>query len=428
MIRIVRAAAQDITLERLFRSLKYRDYRLLWVGQACHAGALWIEMVARPWLVLEITDGDAAMVGVMVAIRALPSLFFGLIGGVLSDRFNRKYVLLSAKGSAFTISTLFVAVLMAGWMELWIIFLFAFLRGSVMAFDQPARQSLVSQVVPMEIITNSVALMSSTQSVMRIVGVLASGLVIELLGFTYAFALVAVIYSGAVVSTSLLRVHGLQHRRILQPMSLTTVWNELVEGVKFGFSTPAIRGIIVMSLVFYAFAMSYMQVFIPLIAWQEIGLGARGVSYLAASTGIGALFATFAIAATYPKRLGLILILALIGMGIALIAYSSSALLPGWTGIVVPVLLIGIVGVGQTGYFSLSNATLLTAAPPEIRGRMVSLTSLDRSMAAVGGALGGVLAGLVGAIAAQSIYGAIVILAGIGFFVLGDGIRNYRTP
>ena len=115
-------------------------------------------------------------------------------------------------------------------------------------------------------------------------------------------------------------------------------------------------------------------------------------------------------------------------MGIALIAYSSSALLPGWAGIAVPVFLIGIVGVGQTGYFSLSNATLLTAAPPEIRGRMVSLTSLDRSMAAVGGALGGVLAGLVGAIAAQSIYGAIVILAGIGFFVLGDGIRNYRTP
>ena len=173
MIRVVRAAAQDITLERLFRSLKYRDYRLLWVGQACHAGALWIEMVARPWLVLEITDGDAAMVGVMVAIRALPSLFFGLIAGVLSDRFNRKYVLLSAKGSAFTISILFVAVLMAGWMELWIIFLFAFLRGSVMAFDQPARQSLVSQVVPMEIITNSVALMSSTQSVMRILGVLS---------------------------------------------------------------------------------------------------------------------------------------------------------------------------------------------------------------------------------------------------------------
>ena len=73
-----------------------------------------------------------------------------------------------------------------------------------MAFDQPARQSLVSQVVPVTIITNSVALMSSTQSVMRIVGVLASGLVIELLGFTYAFGLVAFIYSGAVIATALI--------------------------------------------------------------------------------------------------------------------------------------------------------------------------------------------------------------------------------
>ena len=130
----------------------------------------------------------------------------------------------------------------------------------------------------------------------------------------------------------------------------------------------------------------------------------------------------------YPKRLGIILILSLIGMGIALIAYSASALLPGNLGLVTPIILIGLVGVGQTGYFSISNATLLTASPPELRGRMVSLTSLDRSMSAVGGAMGGVLAGLLGAIAAQGLYGAIVIVAGLIFLIKSKGLRQYVAP
>ncbi|MEE2875613.1 MAG: MFS transporter [Chloroflexota bacterium] len=428
MIRSLNQAMRDITLERMFQSLKYRDFRLLWLGQGAHAAALWIEMVARPWLVLEITDGDATMVGLMVATRAAPSLLFGLFAGVLSDRLNRKYLLLAAKSSAFVISLAFVVLLALGYMELWVIFMFTFLRGTAMAFDQPARQSLVSQVVPVTIITNSVALMSSTQSVMRIAGVLVSGLVIELLGFTYAFGLVAFIYSGAVIATALIKADTANKSNKRTAVSPGAIMTELAEGLRYGFQNPTIRGIVVMSLIFYAFAMSYMQVFIPLIAWQQLDLGARGVSYLAAATGIGALFATFSIAAMYPKRLGIILILSLIGMGFALIAYSASALLPGNLGLIMPIILIGLVGIGQTGYFSISNATLLTAAPPEFRGRMVSLTSLDRSMSAVGGAMGGVLAGLFGAIAAQGLYGAIVIVAGLIFLVKSKGLRQYVAP
>ena len=428
MIRILNQAMRDITLERMFQSLKYRDFRLLWLGQGAHAAALWIEMVARPWLVLEITDGDATMVGLMVATRAAPSLLFGLFAGVLSDRLNRKHLLLAAKSSAFVISLAFVVLLALGYMELWVIFMFTFLRGTAMAFDQPARQSLVSQVVPVTIITNSVALMSSTQSVMRIAGVLVSGLVIELLGFTYAFGLVAFIYSGAVIATALIKAETANKSNKRTASSPRAIMTELAEGLRYGFQNPTIRGIVVMSLIFYAFAMSYMQVFIPLIAWQQFDLGARGVSYLAAATGIGALFATFSIAAMYPKRLGIILILSLIGMGFALIAYSASALLPGNLGLIMPIILIGLVGIGQTGYFSISNATLLTAAPPEFRGRMVSLTSLDRSMSAVGGAMGGVLAGLFGAIAAQGLYGAIVIVAGLIFLVKSKGLRQYVAP
>ena len=110
MIRSLNQVIRDITFERMFESLKYRDFRLLWLGQSAHAAALWIEMVARPWLILEITNGDATMVGLMVATRAAPSLLFGLFAGVMSDRFNRKHLLLAAKSSAFVISLAFVVL------------------------------------------------------------------------------------------------------------------------------------------------------------------------------------------------------------------------------------------------------------------------------------------------------------------------------
>ncbi|MEX1022256.1 MAG: MFS transporter [Dehalococcoidia bacterium] len=406
-----------------FASLRYRDYRLLWFGQASHAAALWMEQIARPWLVLNITNESAAHVGGVVAMRTLPQMFFGVWAGVLADQFDRKTILLATKVGVLTLNVVFVTLLVTGLMELWMIYVASFIRGSFMAFDQPARQSMIASIVPREILTNAVALMSSTQNVMRMVGVLASGAVIATLGIEGAFIAVTVVYTGAVVSTALLRVPT--NRIAGSTMSFGGMTESLKEGLRYAIGVPVIRSVLLMSLLFFVFGQSYLQVFAPLFARTTLDIGAIGFSLLIATSTIGALTGTMFIASRYPKRLGLILPVSVTLMGVALVVFSLTTYLPGALGLVVPFLVIPFVGAMQTVYFSLSNAAMLAAAPEHMRGRVVSLLSLDRAFVSAGASLGGLLAAAQGVQVAQIVYGATLAILGLVVLMTAKNLRAY---
>ena len=158
------------TRKGAFAALAYRDYLLLWLGQATHALALWMENIARPLLVLEMSDNDAAQLGAVIAVRTVPTLVLGLWAGVVADWFDRQKVLLITKVASFLTSAAFALLLVSGHMELWHIYVLVFLRGSVQAFDQPARSSLIPSIVPARMVTSAMALLSSTQNLMRIFG------------------------------------------------------------------------------------------------------------------------------------------------------------------------------------------------------------------------------------------------------------------
>ncbi len=408
----------------LLYSLTYRNFRLLWLGQASHASALWMEQIARPWLVLIMTGDNAAHVGGVVAMRTLPMLFLGVWAGVIADRFDRRTVLISTKVGVFILSIVFAAILVSGRMELWMVYAAAFLRGSFMAFDQPARQSLIASIVPSHALTNAVALMSSTQNVMRLVGVMGSGLVIATLGIEGAFIAIAVIYIGAVVSSWMLDVPShLLDRKNEEP---TTMFQSLVEGIKYAATQPAILGVLAMSLFFFSFGMSWMQVFASLFARTVFETEAVGFSALVAISSLGAIAGTLLIASRYPKRLGLILPGSAVLMGGVLALFSAASYLPGTPGIVIPFLLVPLVGLAQTAYHSLSNALLLSATPVELRGRVISLLSLDRAMMSAGAAAGGFLAAAAGVQIAQITYGLLLVLTGVIVLFAAPGLRKFR--
>jgi MFS family permease len=404
-------------------SLSFPNFRLLWIGHASHAGALWMEQIARPWLVLLMTGDNAAHVGGVVAMRTLPQLLFGLWAGVVADRFDRRLVLLGTKIFVLTLTIVFTLILLTGRMELWMVYAFSFLRGSSMAFDQPARQSLIGSFVPADALTNAVALMSSTQNVMRLIGVIASGAVITFLGIEGAFILITLIYVPAVISTWRLQVEPTRNGR-----PRTSMMASLVEGLRYAVTQPAILGVMVLSFFFFAFGMSWMQVFAPLFARTVFEIEAIGLSFLVAIATLGALFATYLIASRYPKRLGLILPGTTVVMGAMLALFAAASYLPGNAGLVVPLLMLPVVGMTQVTYNSLSNALLLSAAPPELRGRVISLISLDRAMMSAGAALGGLLAATAGVQVAQIAYGLVLLAAGVAVLFLAPSRRTYRAP
>jgi len=421
------AAAEELRLASsgLFGSLRYRNLRLLWIGQTGHAAALWMEQIARPWLVLNLTDDNAAHVGGVVSMRVIPQLLFGVWAGVIADRVDRKALLFSTKAGVFILNVSFALLLVMGWIELWHIYVASFIRGIFMSFDQPARQSLIADSVPAPLLTNAIALMSSTQNFMRIFGVMASGILLFLFDVTGTFVIIAAVYFVTVVATYLIDVPPKKRER---SGGVASLGQDLWEGVRYAASQPAIRGVLLLSLVFYATAMMWMQLFAPLFARTVMDIGELGFSSLVAVGGGGSLLATLWLAARRPTRPGWLVTGSITLLGLSLMGFAVAPSAPGVAGFLLPFAALFLVGIFHGGFMPLTQTILLTATPEHLRGRIISLVSLDRAMTTLGALIGGFMSEWIGIQTAQFIYGAVTLVAGFAIFTFARGLRSYRIP
>lgn len=406
----------------IFSSLHYRNLRLLWIGQTGHAAALWMEQIARPWLVLDLTDDNAAHVGGVVSMRVIPQLLFGVWAGVIADRVDRRVLLFATKAGVFILNVSFALLLVMGWIELWHVYVASFIRGIFMSFDQPARQSLIADSVPAPLLTNAVALMSSTQNFMRIFGVMASGVLLFLLGVTGTFVTIAAVYFVTVVATYLIDVPARKRQRS------SSLSKDLWEGVRYAASQPAIRGVLLLSLVFYATAMMWMQLFAPLFARTVMDIGELGFSSLVAVGGGGSLLASLYLAARRPDRPGWLVTGSITLLGLSLMAFAVAPSAPGAAGFLLPFAALFFVGIFHGGFMPLTQTILLTATPEHLRGRIISLVSLDRAMTTLGALIGGFMSEWIGIQTAQFIYGVVTLAAGFAIFTFARGLRSYRIP
>jgi predicted MFS family arabinose efflux permease len=294
-----------------------------------------------------------------------------------------------------------------------------------MAFDQPARQSMIPSIVPVDRVINAMALMSATQNMMRIVGVSLGGFVYAVFGAGGAFGTIAAIYVGAVVFTWLLDVPT--HDRP-ESTGLVAMGRGLVEGVRFALSHAAVRGVLILSLIYFTFGMSYMQVFLPLFADRVLEIGSGGFGLMGSATGVGALIAAIGIARRQPTQLGAILPILVTCFGAVMVAFSLSTYLSRPAGLLVPFALILLAGALQTSFFSLSRSLMLQASPEHMRGRVLSLLSLDRAFMTGGAAAAGVLAAAVGVQLAQIAYGAICLVCGAAVLAFATRSRTEKAP
>ncbi len=411
----------------VFASLRLRNFRLLWAGQVSHTGALWAEQIARPVLVYELTE-SAAHLGGVVAMRTLPQLALGIVAGVIADRFDRRRVLIANKIGAFVIGVAFAALLLSGHLELWHIYAASFMRGVLMAFDQPARNSLIANVVPPTWLMNAVALMATTQSSMRVIGATAAGVMLALVGTGGTFVLVPIVYIGSVAATMAMRTPA--QTRLPGGHGVSAFGADLMEGLRFAAHHRAIRMTLLLSLIFFTFGVPYLQVFAPLFALEVLEIGNLGVGILLAVSGLGALAGALAIASRSSRRVGLLLPLLLAAMGVALVIFAVSSSLPGMWGrpwLLIPLAAMAVVGMLQTVYFTFVQTMLLDAAPDELRARVISLVSLDRATATAGAAAGGLLADVAGTQVAQASYGVLLVIGGGATLLLARDFLSYRV-
>lgn len=401
-----------------FASLAYRDFRYLWLGQVSHAVALWLEQTARPLLILALT-GSPVHLGMVILARTIPAVLFGLVAGVLVDNFNRRFILVSTKVFVLVLSTVFAALVVTDTIEIWHIYLFSFLRGSSMAFDQPARRAMIPSMVPTHLVVNALALSTGSVTAMRIIGAAGAGLLIGFFGIASPFVAIVFVYISAVVFTWLLRTPD--HARSGY-QGMRQIGEDLIEGFRFAWRIPAVRAVLAISLGYFTFGMAFMQVFAPLFAKQILGIGETGFGLMISTMGVGGLLGALVLASTSPRKRRGALMIGMLGVfGVLLILFSAVSYLQS---VALAFVVVIFLGVGQSLFLPLTNAILMEAAPENMRGRMMSLLSLDRAMMAFGGAIAGFLAAGVGTQIALIIFGVGCILTTILMLTTSPTLRR----
>ena len=426
-------------LPAALHSLAYRNYLLLVIGQISNSLAQWMDMVARPILVIAIT-GSAVQLGLVTLVRGVPMMFLGPVAGILADRMDRRILMLIAKVLNLVVCVGFAAIIIAGQMQLWHVYVTAILRSLLAAFDQPARQALLPSLVPPRLLANAVALNMGSMQVTRIISASVAGLVIAFWALAFGFddsdarafggvyLAVAIVSIIAVVATYVMQVP--QGGRVERTGDSWVT--SFVQGIRFAWNSPVIFGILILLAVQSAFGMPYLQVFVPWLAIKVMDLGAAGAGLLIAASGVGALAGAVVVAAIGHRlrRRGLIIIVGLTLYGVAIAALGLTSTLPlvavmGLTLPVLPLAMIVLVGIGQTAIMSMKNIVLLENTPNELRGRVMSFQSLDRGFTTVGGGLGGFAIAVIGGPFGLALFGALCAFGAILVGVLSPGLRKH---
>ncbi|HXF52153.1 MAG TPA: MFS transporter [Dehalococcoidia bacterium] len=382
---IAEAAPRATRLPATFSSLRYRDYRFLWLGQLGHSASLWMEQIVRPVLILQLTD-SALMVGLVVAARMTPMLLFGLLAGVAADRFDRKRILLTTQSVTMSIHFLMAFLVLSDAIQPWHVFVTTFVSGTSMAFNQPARQSLIPKLVPKEALLNAVALNTAGLNTMRVLGPSVAG-VLLLSGVGPVYLLNGALIGAVMAVTVAMRV-PFEPRA---PETQASWLGDLKESFAFLGKNSAVLSVVGPALILFVFGFPYQSVFVPLFAKKVLDLGDSGVGALVACTGAGAIIGSLVMASqTELRRRGMLLLAFLALFSAGLLVFSRSSILA------LSVVALMATASMSTSYMALTNSLLLELSPPELHGRVMSLMSLDRGLVPLGATIAGALASTLG--------------------------------
>jgi MFS family permease len=342
-----------------FRSMSVRNYRLYFAGQLISTTGTWMQSIAQAWLVLQITGSGVAL-GLTVALQFLPVLLVGAWGGLVADRVDKRRLLVGTQAAAGVLALVLGTVTALGVVQLWMIYVLALGLGAVNALDNPARRAFVVEMVGAEHVSNAVSLSSAMFMAARVIGPAISGLVIAGFGVSWCFFANGVSYSAAVIAFLAMRENEFFS---VEPVPKRK--GQLREGLRYAWSTPALRLVLVLTAVIGTLAFNF-QVVLPLLAKQTFSGGADtlGVLYASMSIGsvIGALVSAHEVRATQRFVLG-----AALAFGAALVA---AALAPTFGFELLVLVPVGAAGIAFT---AMANGVLQTETAPEMRGRVAAL-------------------------------------------------------
>jgi len=343
-------------------SLSHRNYRLFFFGQLVSQAGTWMQTVSQSFLVLGLTHSGTQL-GLTTAARFLPVLLFGQVGGLFADRADKRRVLYVTQASAGLLAAAFAMLTGTHEMRLWTVYVLAVALGFVNVFDNPARQSFISELVPPDDLPNAVTLNSVSMNIARVFGAALGGVVAAVLGLALCFGLNAVSFAAVLASLAAMRAAGLFPAR-----RVTREPGQIMQGLRYVRGTPELLIPLVMIAVIGALAWEF-PVSLPLMASKVFGGGAAAYGVMASVMGVGAV-AGGLVAAGRGRPRASALCLSAIGWGIAILLAAVAPTMP------LELAALVFVGYGSITFNSMAKTVLQLAAKPTMRGRVMALWGL----------------------------------------------------
>jgi MFS family permease len=388
----------------VLRALRHRNFQLFFGGQLISLIGTWMQTVAQSWLVYRLT-GSAVLLGTVGFSSQIPVFLLAPLGGTLADRHNRHRIVIATQTSAMILAAALSLLTLAGWVRVWEIIVLGALLGVVNAFDVPARQSFIVEMVGREDLMNAIALNSSMFNGARVIGPAVAGLLVAGIGEGWCFFLNAVSYLAVIAGLLLMRL-GPPRPRDLSASPLEHV----MEGFRHVRRTAPIRALLILVGLVSLVGMPY-TVLMPIFADRILHGGARGLGILMGATGVGALMGALTLASRRGLRgLGTVVALAAAGFGASLVLFSFSRSFRLSTVVLV------LVGFCMMLQMACTNTLLQSMIPDRLRGRVMALYSMMfMGMAPFGALFAGITASHLGAPVAVAVGGA-GCLVGAGVF------------
>ncbi|QYY36965.1 MFS transporter [Ruficoccus sp. ZRK36] len=404
-----------MSLKSTFRSLKHTNYRM-WAGGAIVSNVgTWMQRTAQDWIVLtQLTDKNATAIGIVIGLQFGPQVLLLPVTGFAADHLDRRKLLIATQAAMGLLALGLGILTVGGWVQLWHVYLFALLLGCVTAFDAPARQTFVADLVGENDLSNAVALNSTSFNLGRTIGPAIAGVLIAAVGCGWVFLINGVSYIAVIASLYLLK------RDQLTPVDRAMRnRGRLTDGFRYVWKRPGLRTLLLMLFLIGTFGLKF-PIYISTMTVTVFHADADHYGLLTSLAAVGSVAGALLSASTARPRLGAILIAA----GVFGLAFVLAALMPGFW---MFGLMLVLIGLSAQMFTTTTNSAVQLSTDPAMRGRVIAiLMAIFLGGSPIGGPIVGWVADRYGArwallVGAASALAA--VLVGLRYMVRYRGLR-----
>lgn len=347
-------------LRRVFKAFHYRDFRILWIGACTSTIGTWMQEVAQNWLVLQLT-GSPFLLGLDAFLGDIPIFLFSLVGGVMADRFDRRYILIGSQVVQMISAALLAVLIWTGHIHVWEILSLSFVVGTAQSFGGPAYSALVPSLVEKQDVPNAIALNSIQFNLARVIGPVVGGLAMKYAGAGWCFALNSLSFLAVIVSLLRLNIN------FSPPRSGESVLTSMKQGFNFIRAQGAMT-----TLILIAFFMTFLGIptiaFLPVFAKIVFGRGEMTYTWFLAASGLGSITGALTVAWLGDvKNKGRVALAALLGMGLGMVGFSQSK------SILLSCVMLYFTGAVLMCAFAMIASLVQLITPNDMRGRVMSV-------------------------------------------------------